>query len=99
MLLFLGLRRLDRIIPVHTERQTWLRIYSRAPTMCSGLLPTILQGKITGPKAIDFVLSDHAHFVLSDCGERARLGAGRTAVLMSELRVGCAPVYVIRSGP
>ncbi len=73
-------------------------ILTGADYVLRALADDLFTGKITGPKVIDFVLSDHAHFPMSDCSERALTGAVLAAVLMSEQRFGWPSVHVIRSG-
>jgi hypothetical protein len=89
------------LIPYTTGRETYVGALSWSPDFRSRRMKAdaLFEGRLTGPRALDFVRSTRARFLYADCRKLTDL----TRLLGPELervdRYGCATVYVLRERP
>ena len=89
------------MIPYTTGRETYVGALSWSPDFRDRRTKAdaLFEGRLVGPRALDFVRSTRARFLYADCRKLADL----TRLLRPELervdRYGCATVYVLRERP
>jgi hypothetical protein len=89
------------LIPYTTGRETYVGALSWSPDFRARRTKAdaLFEGRLVGPRALDFVRSTRARFLYADCRKLTDL----TALLGPELervdRYGCATVYVLRERP
>jgi hypothetical protein len=88
------------LVPVHTDRQTWVAHPSWTEDFETRLREAddLFAGRLPRPQAIELVRSSRTRYVLRDCGRpRGPIEALRP-VVVPEREFGCAGVYRIVTG-
>ena len=90
------------MLPYTTGRETWIGALSWTPDWKGRQRPAdgLVDGRVRGAAARDFVLSTRARYVFVDCRPGLRdLEPDLAPVLEQTRRFGCASVYVVRDRP
>lgn len=90
------------MLPAYTGRETYVGAFSWSPDWSERQKPAnaLIEGRLTGEAARDFVRSTDARFVFVDCRPNlADLTATLGPLLRSVRRYGCATVYELQERP
>jgi hypothetical protein len=89
------------LIPYTTGRETYVGALSWSPDFRSRRTKAdaLFEGRLTGPRALEFVRSTRARFLYADCRKLADLSVLLRPELERVNHYGCATVYVLRERP